>query len=178
MYMNYVTDLLLRYGSIYILIFFFLSSYFLFPISQFFYWISYYFLKIITEVKFVSGELLVGDGHRFLIIDACIAPSTYMFISFVFLMLPIPFKKNIGLLLKALMMFTLMNLLRILLLMWVHVDFGLEVFQTFHFIFYEGISGILTAGIIIYFLKREHIKKTYPLVTDVLILFKEIKKGK
>ena len=174
--MKYELDLLSRYCSFLILIYFFLSPFFLKPITDIFYLISYYFLQLITEVQLLSGELLVGNEYRFLIIDACIAPSAYMFISFVFLMLPIQFRKNISLLLKALFMFTLINLLRILLLMWVHVQFGVDTFETFHFIFYEGISGILTAGIIIYYLRKEHKKKTYPLITDVLTLVKAIRK--
>lgn len=174
--MRFEFDLIARYFSFLFLLYFFLSPFFLKPITDAFYLISYYFLQLITEVQLLSGELLVANEYRFLIIEACIAPSAYMFISFVFLMLPIEFRKNIILLLKALLMFTLINLLRILLLMWVHVQFGVETFETFHFIFYEGISGILTAGIIIYYLRKEHEKKTYPLITDILTLIKEIRK--
>jgi hypothetical protein len=58
--------------------------------------------------------------------------------------------------------------------MWIHVTFGIETFETFHYVFYEGVSGILTAGVIIYYLRKDHIKKTYPLFTDVKNLIKDI----
>ena len=171
-------DIFLRYSSLFALLYFFISTYFLVPITHIFLLISYWFLKLITKVQYIGGELLVNSEVKFLIIDACIAPSAYVFISIIFLTLPIPFIKNISLLLKALLAFTIINLLRILFFMWVHVQFGIEVFNKFHYIFYEGVSGILMAAIIIYYLKNNHTKKTYPLFTDVKDLVKEIRKGK
>ncbi len=168
-------ELFSRYITLLFLIYFFISNFFINIISKIFTVISYYLLKLITEVKFISGEIIVGE-YKFLIVEACIAPSAYIFIAFIFLTLPIKYRENIKILSSALIVFSIINLIRIIILMYIHALYGIEMFEKFHLVFYEGVSGILTAVIIIYFLKKKHIKKTYPIISDVKLLLKSIKK--
>jgi len=61
--------------------------------------------------------------------------------------------------------------------MWIHVTYGLYYFEKYHIVFYQGLSGVIVALIIIYFLRKNNIKNVYPIYSDVMYLFKSIKLG-
>lgn len=169
-------NILYRYSSILILGIIFLSSYFVNLIIYIFTYLSYYFLNIFTNTKLENLKLTINNTSDFLIVKACIAPEAYLLISFIFIAIPISFKQIKNILPKALLWFSIFNLIRIFLLMWIFVKFGVYWFDKLHLIFYEGLSGIITALICVYYLRKEKIKKKYPIYTDIKYLIEKIKR--
>jgi exosortase/archaeosortase family protein len=178
-YLNFKNEyfyIAFRYLLLLLLIFFFQTDFFNNILIVIFTFISYLVLKNVTQVDLLNNSLLINNEHTFLIVEECIAPSAYILISFIFLSLPIDVKKNFSILLRSLIIFTIINLIRILLLMLIHIIYGVNTFEQLHLIFYEGVSGIILVFIIIYYLKKEKIKKLYPIITDIkklVIVFKK-----
>jgi len=142
----------------------------------FFTYISYYFLKIFIEVNLIDGAIHLSNNFIFLIVEECIAPNAYMLITLIFFTLPINnFKLVFSLWFKSIVLFSAFNLIRILFLMWIHITYGLYYFEKYHLIFYQGLSGVVVALIIIYFLRKNSIKKVYPIISDVRYLIKQVK---
>jgi exosortase/archaeosortase family protein len=173
---NQELEIFIRYFLIFVLIIIFLSNFFNNVLIEIFTFIAYYFLLLFAKVQIIDNFLLINNTYTFIIIKECIASSAYIFIAFILLSLPIRLKKNLMILLKSVIVFTIVNLVRILFLMWIHIVYGTNVYDKFHLIFYEGVSGVLVALIIIYYLKKEKIKKIYPIVTDIKYLIKIIRK--
>jgi exosortase/archaeosortase family protein len=140
---------------------------------------SYLFLLPITSslfIEFSTQSLIVNNNHIFAIIQACIAPSVYLLFILLFFSLPISLHKSSQLFLKASLYFTLLNFIRIVLLMYIFLIIGEKSFEALHLLFYEFLSGILTASIIIYLLHKHKIKKQYPFISDCIQLITIIKK--
>ncbi|MCA9460229.1 MAG: hypothetical protein KC550_06800, partial [Nanoarchaeota archaeon] len=150
---------------------------FLNSIIYIFNWISYYFLNFFVSTELINGDLILEGKNRFIIVKECIAPNAYILIGIIFMTLPVSFKTLRKILFKSILIFTFFNLVRILFLMWVHVIFGAYYFEKYHLVFYEGLSGIVTALIIIYYLRKEKIKKVYPVLSDVKYLLNSIRNG-
>jgi len=170
--------MIIRYLLIVILIAFFLSNIFNIISSNFVTRLSYYFLQTFTQVKLVNLELIFPDGSIFLVIKECLAASAYILITLVFLSIPIDLKIIIKSILGSYIVFTIFNILRIFILMFVHVRFGEQIFDLVHLAFYEFISGIGAGIIIIYYLYKYKIKKIYPFFSDIKYLILEISKLK
>lgn len=164
-----------RYITLFGLTYFFLSSFFLDFMIEIFLYMSYYFLKIFTQVNLVDGILYLSNNYQFLIVKECIAPSAYILISLVFLTLPVKLEKIYLIWFKSILWFSFFNIVRIFLLMWIHVEFGVLYFEKVHLLFYEGLSGIVVALIVIYYLRNNDIKKIYPIFSDVKHLFNSMK---
>jgi len=176
---NYNPKLIfIRYILIIILILFFLNKSFSTPLSIILTKISYYFLKTFTQVTLINNQITFPDGSTFLIIKECIASSAYILISIIFLSIPINPKITYKPILKSYLIFTIFNTLRIFLLMTIHIKLGQTIFDLIHIAFYEFISGIGVAIIIIYYLKKLKIKKIYPFYSDIIYLISQIKKKK
>ena len=171
-------NIFLRYIFLVFLIIIFLSDFFLNVIIFLFNWISYYFLNIFVSTELINGDLILDGKNKFIIVRECIAPSAYILIGIIFMTLPVAFKTLSKILLKSVLVFTLFNLIRILFLMWVHIIFGAYYFEKYHLVFYEGLSGIVTALIIIYYLRKEKIRKVYPIFSDIKYLIDSIRNGK
>ncbi len=177
MYANNVElFLFIRYFSIILLILLFQSSFFLdFFISVFTY-ISYWFLNIFLEVKMVDGALFLSNSNVFYVVEECIASSAYILITLVFFTLPLKPKDLSKMFLLSITWFTFFNLIRILFLMWVHITFGQYYFDKYHLVFYQGLSGVVVALIIIYYLRKNKITGLYPVISDLKFLISSIKK--
>lgn len=170
--------LLTRYIIVSILILIFLSDIFTQNLSKLLTLISYYYLSIFTNVQLIDNQLIFPNGAIFLIIKECVAISAYILISIIFLTLPINPKKIYKEILNSYFVFTIFNLVRILILMTVHIKLGETAFNQIHVLFYEFISGVGVAIIVIYYLKKLKIKKMYPVISDIIYLIKEIFKTK
>ena len=155
-------SILIRYTSLVLLIFIFQTDLFNRILEIVFNQIAYWFLNLFTNTILQDSILYINNQFMFLIVDECLAASAYIFIATILLTMPINLKLNFNILWKSLIVFTFVNLIRILFLMWVHLIFGETAFNNIHLIFYEAVSGILVALIIIYFLKKKQNKKTLP----------------
>ncbi len=171
-------SILIRYLFIFISVYIFLSFYFSKFFMVLFTYISYYFLKLFTTVSLSSNILTLPGNTIFLVVKECIAPNAYMLITLLFFSLPIDLRIIFKIWLKSVFWFSFFNLIRILILMFIHVKFGVFWFDKVHLIFYEGLSGVVTALIIIYYLRKEKIKGIYPIYSDVKYLIGIIKEKK
>lgn len=169
-------SILIRYITLLFLIFIFQTEIFNKIISTIFNFIAYLFLNTFTQTILQDQILYINNEFIFLIVKECIAASAYIFIATILLTMPIKLKTNFNILYKALIVFTIVNLIRILFLMWTNLILGETTFNNIHLIFYEGVSGIMVALIIIYFLRRNKIRKIYPVLTDIKHLFSLYKK--
>ena len=155
----------------------FLSTFFLNIMMSTFSYLSYLFLNLFTTATLSNNILTLPNNVLFLVVKECIAPNAYMLITLLYFSLPINSKVLVKIWLKSIILFSIFNLIRILLLMFIHVKFGIYWFDKLHLIFYEGLSGVVTALIIIYYLRKEKIVGVYPIYSDVKYLI-EILKGK
>ena len=166
-----------RYVLLFILIFFFQSELFLNSMSTLFTYLSYLFLKLFTNVELINNALYISENnYMFLIVKECIAASAYILISIIFFTIPLNLKKTSKMFLKSIILLSVFNLLRIFFLMWIHVTFGADYYERYHLLFYDALSGIVTALIIIYYLRKEKVKNVYPVITDLNYLIKFYKK--
>jgi exosortase/archaeosortase family protein len=170
--------LFIRYSILSILIIFFLSEYFTKPMENILTNLSYYYLTLFTNVQLINNEIILENGHIFLIIKECVAISAYILISLIFLSIPINTKKIYKSILKSYFIFTILNLLRIVILMTVFIFLGEETFDKIHVLFYEFVSGVMVSGVVIYYLKKHKIRKVYPFFSDMKFLILEIKNHK
>ena len=169
-------SIVVRYIFILFAVYFFLSSFFLNFIMGIFGYVSYMFLNLFTKVTLDFNIIHLPGNILFSIVPACIAPNAYMLITLVFFSLPIDLKVLFKIWIKSILWFSFFNLLRILLLMFIDLKFGNFWFDKVHLIFYEGLSGVVTALIIIYYLRCEKIKGVYPIYSDVKYLFGLLKR--
>ncbi len=170
-------SIFIRYVFLLISTVIFLSAIFLNIMMSVFSYLSYLFLNLFTTATLSNNILTLPNNVLFLVVKECIAPNAYMLITLVYFSLPINLKLLIKIWLKSIILFSIFNLIRILLLMFIHVEFGVYWFEKLHLIFYEGLSGVITALIIIYYLRSEKITGVYPIYSDIKYLI-EILKGK
>jgi len=131
-----------------------------------------------SQVVIVGSVLQINYNsvnYLFEIAKACIALSAYILISIVFFSIPIKFKKIVKIYLKSILVFTSFNIIRILVLMSINLILGKTYFELVHLAFYQLLSGVVTALIIIYFLKKEKITEVIPVFSDLKTLFLEIR---
>ena len=164
----------LRYSLILMLTIFFLSEVFVNIVSFILIKLSYYFLKTFTDVMLINQELVFPNGAIFLIVKECIATSAYILITLIFLSIPIHPKDIYRSILKSYIVFTIFNIIRIFILMFVNIKFGEQMFNMIHLAFYEIISAIGAAVIIIYYLRKQKIRRLYPFVSDMKHLIFEV----
>lgn len=178
--LKYETEIsiFIRYAFILLSVYFFLSEIFLNVLMTSFSYISYFFLKLITTPTISENIISLPGNVMFLVVKECIAPNAYMLITLVFFSLPIELKTLFKIWLKSVLWFSFFNLIRILLLMFIHVELGTVWFDKVHLIFYEGLSGVVTALIIIYYLRREKIKGIFPIYSDVKYLVQTLNRKK
>jgi hypothetical protein len=66
--------------------------------------------------------------------------------------------------------FTIANYLRIIILMSIFILFGENIFDKFHFLFYQALTGIILGLIFVFYYKRYKIKEK-PLIDDYKYIF-------
>ena len=134
--------------------------------------ISYIFYSLFYEVRELSnGLLFIEINHIFFIVEACLGISAYILFSIIFFSIPLQIKESIVLIIKSSLLFTLINILRILLLIYLYLVINPEIFHHIHIILYSGLTGAIVAILIIYFYKKENIKFV-PFVSDIKNLAK------
>ena len=127
---------------------------------------SFVLLDPFYNVALVGTELIF-DSVTFSFIPACIAVSAYLFLGALIL-----FTRGIGWRL-ALKMFAigsgaifLANLMRILFLVWVYVQYGRNIFESLHFSIWFLVSTVFIAGLWIGLVKYYEVKGV-PVYSDL-----------
>lgn len=152
----------------------FLLSYFSNFLSLIFTNLSYLFLKLFFDVNLVNNSIIFSI-HQFLIVDSCVGISAYILLTFLFFSLNINKKTLFKCWSYSIILFTIANFLRIILLMITFILFGKNFFESIHLLFFEFLTGVLVALIFLYFYKKFKIKQK-PLIDDYIYLFSKFKK--
>jgi len=163
---KYEVKLLIRYFLLMILILFFISNFFINILTDLFLKIVYFFFNFYKKIIIIETGFKIENNTTFLILKECIASQVYILITIVFFTLPIKLKKIFKIWSLSVIYFTILNLIRIIILIGIYLKFGIYYFEKLHILFYEGLTGVLTGLIIVYFVKKEKIK-VYPIYSDV-----------
>ena len=171
---NKIIHIFFRYSSLMILVYLFNLNLIKELLIKIYTLSSYYILNLFFKIT-LNNDIIIINQSKFLIIESCVAIGVYLLISLIYFTIPIKIKNLFKIYIKSILFFSIFNLIRILLLITIQINFGQEIFEKIHLIFYETISGILTAGIITYYLKKEKITKIYPIYSDLKYIYQNIK---
>lgn len=170
--MSYQKKFFIRYMSLFLILLFLSSPYFrdflTFVLSRISYFILSFFYPV---VKMETGIFFSEIGHTFLIVEACLGISAYILFNMVFFGVETKKTTNLKIFLRSSLIFTLFNIVRIILLIILYVSVSPLLFEALHFVLYQGLTGFIAAGIVIYYYKKYKIKG-YPFVTDLKMLLK------
>lgn len=133
------------------------------------YLVSLFFNSVIQE------NVLVIGSYSFTFIEACIAPYAYYFI-----LLLVLFCKDLTLILRLkliaigwLLIFW-MNVFRIVVIIFLTLQYGMDMFNIVHMIWWQFLSGIYIALVWIFLVWKYKIRET-PIYDDVKYLMKIIR---
>ncbi|MFA5176221.1 MAG: pacearchaeosortase [Candidatus Nanoarchaeia archaeon] len=147
------------------------------PISVFYFIFSpltiypvYYILSIIKQVTLLGNTLFI-NSYNIEIINACIAGSAYYLLYILILFTKdIKFKTRILMFLLGSLSILVMNILRILILIFVLIKFGTNYFESIHIIFWKLVSGVYVAFVWIFLVLMFKIK-SIPIYSDLKELY-------
>lgn len=162
-------DIIIRYISILILTFLFLSNTFQYYLSKVLTFTTYQILNLFYNVS-LENNTIYYNNDQFLIIKACLGISAYILLTFFFLSLK---ENSTKALIYSLITFTILNQIRIIILTIIHIEFGVQTFNNIHLIFYEGLTGILTGITYVFFYKQQKLRSK-PIFDDLKEIFKKI----
>lgn len=134
---------------------------------------AYFFINLAYPANLINNSIFVGS-NMITIIPACIAGMAYSLLLFLILFTKgITLKKSLKMFFIGSGLILAMNILRIDLLSWILIEFGSDLFDKMHLLFWNFISGGYVALVWIYLVKRFKIKKI-PIVSDIKELYKRI----
>lgn len=164
--------MIFRYWALLLIILFFLAPIFeylmVFIFSHVLYLVFIPFYTVILEGAFIS----VGS-QIFEIAKECVAPSMYILITVVFFSVPLTLRECSILWLKSILWISIFNLVRIIVLILIALNFGVSYFDQYHFIFYELVNGVMLALVILYFHPKK--RNLFPIYTDLKVLYKKLR---
>ncbi len=134
---------------------------------------SYWLLNFFYNANLVENSIFIGNKViRF--IPECIAVLAYVALLFLILFTKgINWKKSAKLFILGSLLILGMNILRIVILSVILVEFGSDMFNKFHLLFWNFVSGIYVALVWIFLVLKFKIKDI-PIVSDVKELYKRI----
>ena len=161
-------SIFLRYSLAFIVAL--LSSYLLFVLLPVTLYSTYYLLQIFIEPYLVNSTIIINEVS-FTIIPACTALLAYiLLLELILLTRELTLKLSLKLFFQGALMIFLMNLFRILLLIFVYLNFGKNYFDAIHLIFWHIISTIFVAFVWIFLVEKYKIK-SIPIYSDLKSLF-------
>lgn len=132
-------------------------------------------LKLLGYTFRVSGDMLFLNGQELEFVPACVATSAFYLLTLLILLTKdIKFKKMVHLFLAGSFLILLLNILRIDLLLIILIEYGDNLFDKVHIIFWHFVSSIYVACVWI-FLTYKFRVKNIPVYSDLLYLFKHSK---
>lgn len=170
--MEYKFSLFLRLLSAVILGLFYEVFYLV--IAPITFYLSYLLLKIFYNVKSVEGALII-NGQIFNFVPACYAILAYFLLALLILFTKdISFWKGLKMFLIGSAIIFFVNLLRILAIVMIFLEKGINYFNAVHLITWKVVSTIFVFLLWI-FLTKEFKVKTIPVYSDVKTLIKKMK---
>ena len=180
MFNNYINsydkEILIRYFSLILFTLLFVNDIFVDFMSFILTNLSHLILNLFFEIELINNfTLLVNNSNYFEVVRECVAPSAYLFLSTIFLTIPIKLNKLFNILIKSIILFSIFNLFRIIILIIVFIVYGQEIFDNLHLLFYQVLSGIFVGFMIVYYLRKNNIKNKFPLIEDVKYIVKRFR---
>ncbi len=156
-----------RYSLAFFIVLF--SSLFLTILTPLTIYSSYFLLKIFYN-PIIQNQTLIIQSYSFNIITACTALIAFILLSeLILLTRNINFKIRIKLFFIGFLLIFLMNILRIIILILVYINFGQDDFNTIHLIYWHIISTVFVAVVWIFLVEYYKIK-SIPLWDDINLL--------
>ena len=132
---------------------------------------AYFVINLFYNSYLANNSIFVG-GNIINIISACIAGIAYALLLLLILFTNgISLGKSFKMFFVGSLLILIMNIMRIDLLIFVLVEFGSDLFDKVHLIFWNFVSGLYVAFVWIYLVKKFHVKGI-PIVSDVKELLK------
>lgn len=140
-------------------------------------YLSYIPMKIIGYNIVLKEDLITIGEYTLRFISACTATSAYYLLSTLILLTKdIKIKEGIKMFVLGSTIILLMNIARIDILLVALAEKGIDMFKSLHIFFWEAVSSLFVAGVWIILVKTFKIKNI-PIISDVKILYKKIKKS-
>jgi exosortase/archaeosortase family protein len=134
---------------------------------------SYFLINLGYSVGLVGNSLFFG-GNVVNFIPACIAAVAYALLLFLIIFTKgIGFGKSVKMFVLGSLLILIMNVIRIDLLLVILFEFGPDMFDNVHLVFWNFISGIYVAFVWIFLVKKFKVSGI-PIVSDVRYLYKRI----
>ncbi len=131
------------------------------------------FLLLLPFHPQVIQNALIVNQKNFVFIEACVASAAYwLFWVLTLTIKDLSLKKRISLILLSFLLFFLMNLARIVILVFIDLKFGEPAFNMVHLVFWKLVSGVYVALVWIFLIKILKIN-SIPLYSDLNYLYKE-----
>ena len=169
-----MNTILLRYFLLLLLTSLFITTFFTTMMSEILAFSTFLIFFPFLKTQIISNQIIINDTFSFTIVESCIAPAAYILISLIIFSMPNDFKKISKTFTSSILLFTLFNLLRICVLIVIFILFNENTFNKYHIIFYELLSGIITASILIITIKRFNLRGI-PIISDVKTITKSYK---
>ncbi len=167
-------DIIVRYISIYFVVNIFFLSFFSLGLGYILTYSSYFVLQLFFDVSLEMGGI-VWNNNLFLVVEECIAKSAYILLGFLFLSMPLERRVMFRGMGFSMLAFTFANFIRILILMITFILFGEGVFDKFHLLFYEVLTGVMLGLIFVFYYRKLKIKEK-PLISDYKYIFSLFRK--
>ena len=130
---------------------------------------------IITD--YVSKNIMIDD-IKLNFISACIATTAYQLLAILILLTKeLSFKKMLKIFVVGSLMILIINVLRILLLSSVYLNYGFGAFKSLHIFLWKGVASIMVFIVWILLIKIFKIT-AIPIYSDIIYLYQNIKRKK
>lgn len=182
----YKKNMFFRYLLIPLFLFFILSNFFLSFLVLVYSWIVYFIFIIFYKVKLyffydlnsnLVGRLDFYNLYSLDIVSMCVGISAYVLFIIILFSMDIEFKKLVNVLFNCFFYFFLFNLFRIVILIFIALNFGAEWFNMVHILFYEILVGLFAALILLYVLYKKKVVGIFPIYSDVKFLLLDVKRS-
>ena len=135
-------------------------------------YLSYFILGLFYDVLLIGSSIGInGAGFRF--IEACVAPAAYYLLFILIIGLKdLDWKKGLKMFFLGSLLILGMNLLRIIILIVLDVEFGKDYFDAVHLIFWNFVSGVYIALVWIFLVKKFKVSKI-PYYSDLKYFYEK-----
>lgn len=134
---------------------------------------SHFIIDLFYNANLINGSIFI-ENYVINFIPACIAVLAYALLFFLIVLTKdINFKKGLKLFGLGSLLILIMNIIRIDILLFILVEFGDNMFDKVHLLFWNFISGAYVALVWIFLVKKFKIR-TIPIFSDLKELHKRI----
>ncbi len=136
---------------------------------------SYILLKLFYNPTLLSQSIKI-DYYTLNFVPACVAVSAYILLAFLVLSTSsLEWKRRVKLFIFGSLLILILNLIRIIVLIILLIEYGTNYFEAVHLIFWQILASVYVAAVWIFLIKHYKIKSV-PVVSDFRMLRKHLMK--